>query len=185
MERRKAMNKRLNLVLRGLLIVLMLGGCGVTGGGELLSFQTIVQDNNLNDDERETPGISIMASSQEVDNFVRDVVKVDPQAPDQRQRLVDKLRQLDYKRSFAILVTQGQKGPRGFQIAVQQVTQQDDRITVQAQFIGPKPGEGQPMVVPDPYTLVAVAKESAWGRQMQFALVADGKVVAETMHFIP
>jgi hypothetical protein len=185
MERRKAMHKRINLVLQGLLIVLMLGSCGVTGGGEVLSFQTIVQDNNLNDDERETPQLYILASTQEVDDFVQDVVKIDPQAPDQRQRLVDKLRQLDYNRSFAILVTQGQKGPRGFQIAVQQVTQQDDRITVQAQFIGPKPGEGQPMVVPDPYTLVAVAKESAWGRQIQFALLADGKMIAEAMHFIP
>ena len=67
---------------------------------------------------------------------------------------------------------------------VQQITRQGDRITVQAQFIGPKPGEGQPMVSPDPYNLVIVTKEDMWGRQMQFALVADGKVVAETTHFM-
>jgi hypothetical protein len=179
------MKKQSSLLLLGLLIVFIISGCGMIGGGELLSFQTIVQDNNLNDDERETPQLYIISSTQEVDDFVRNVVKVDPQAPDQRQRLVDKLRQLDYKRSFAILVTQGQKGPRGFQIVVQQISRQGDRVTVEAQFVGPGPGEGQPMVSPDPYTLVAVVREVALGRQMQFALVADGKVVAETTHFIP
>ena len=67
---------------------------------------------------------------------------------------------------------------------MQQITRQDDRVTVEAEFIGPKPGEGQPMVNFDPCHLVAVSKDGAWGRQIQFELVASGKVVAEATHFI-
>ena len=178
------MCKRFLWLMLGLTTLLMLNMCGLQGNGQPLPFNTIVQDNNLNDDEKEAPTLYIIATSRETAEFSRDVVKLDPQIPDQRQRLVDKLTQLDYNDSFAILILQGQKPPRGFRISVQQITRQSDRVIVHATFDGPGPGEGQPMVSPDPFTLVTVTQEGTWGKRVQFELVTDGKVVAQATHFI-
>jgi hypothetical protein len=178
-------HNRYHWLLLVLFFMTALSSCGVQGSGQPVQFQTLAQGGVLGSyREVDTPEIQIIAGAQDIDNLIPYLPGNPPRASDNAD-LVSQLRQLDYTHFFAVLITQGQKEPRGFKVMVQQITRQDDRITVQAQFIGSGPGEGQPMVSPDPYHLVAVTKDGAWGRQMQFALVADGKVVAETMHFIP
>jgi hypothetical protein len=167
-----------------------MSGCGVSGSrlqgnGQPLQFQTLAQGGVLGTyREADPPEVQIIAGAQDIDSLARQLPGNPPRASDNPD-FVNKLRLLDYTHCFAILVTQGLKQPRGFQVTVQQITRQDDRVRAEANFIGPKLGEGQPMVSPDPYHLVAVSKDGAWGRQIQFELVADGKVVAEATHFIP
>ena len=164
--------------------VTTLSSCGVQARGQPIQFQTLAQGGVLGTyREVDTPEIQIIAGAQDIDTLTPHLPGNPPRASDNAD-LVNQLRQLDYSHFFAVLVTQGQKDPRGFKVMVQQITRQNDQVTVQAEFVGPKPGEGQPMVVFDPYHLVAVAKDGVWGRQMQFALVAEGKVVAETTHMI-
>jgi hypothetical protein len=182
----KAMYKRLVVFT---ILILALSGCGVSGmslqGNGQPLLQTLAQGGVLGSyREADPPEAQIIAGAQDIDSLARQLPGNPPRASDNPD-LVNKLRQLDYTRFFAILVTQGQKEPRGFQMMVQQITRQDDHVTVQTQFIGPKPGEGQPMVVFDPYHLVAVSKDGAWARQIQFELAADGKVVAHVAQFIP
>lgn len=178
------MHTRLNILLVGLVIGLTLGGCGVQASGQPLTFRSLAQDSILRSDPKdETSVIRIIASSQEIDQLIHEFG--DPPPLQLAPQLVEQLRQLDYMRYFAVLVTQGQKESLGFKVTVQQITRQDDQVTVQAEFVGPKPGEGQPAVVFDPYHLVAVSKDGSWGRQMQFELIANGKVATKTAHFIP
>jgi hypothetical protein len=178
------MHTRLNMMLIGLVIVFMLSGCGVQASGQPLTYRSLAQDSILRSDPKdETPVIRIIANGQEIDQLIHQFG--DPPPLQLAPQLVEQLRQLDYTHSFAVLVTQGQTGPRSFRVTVQQITRQNDQVTVQAEFVGPKPGEGQPMVVLDPYHLVAIIKDGVWGRQVQFDLIAEGKVVAKTAHFIP
>jgi hypothetical protein len=177
------MNQHCRLLWLGLVLIIALSSCGVQASGQPLQFQTLAQDSILRSNPKdETPMVRIIATAQEIDQLMHQFG--DPPPLQIAPQLVNQLHQFNYNSSFAVLVTQGQTGPHGFRVTIQQITRQDDRVMVQSQFIGPKPGEGQPMVSPDPYHLVAVSKEGAWARQIQFELVANGKTVAEATHFI-
>src|SRR5436305_885700 len=90
------------------IMVFMFSGCGVRESGQALSFKTLMQDSELGIyRDVAAPEIFVIANAQEVDALAHNILNVDPQAPDQRQHLVDQLRQIDFDRSFAILVTPG------------------------------------------------------------------------------
>jgi len=167
-----------------ILLIALLNGCGVPGGGQALPFHTLSQGDGLDPQGRDKPVLFVIADAKEIDSFAQNVAKVEPQLDDQRQRLVDQVQKQDYQHVFVILALQGTR-TGGARVTVQQVTRQDDRVVIQAQFFTPPPGQPRPTIQTDPYHLIAVAKEGSWGRPIQFELLADGKQVAVATHVIP
>jgi hypothetical protein len=156
-----------------------------TPAGTILPFTTIAQGEHSSAKQfLEKPHIIITTNVQEVDTALRQVAG-DPPTLERNPHPVEQARQIDYNRFFAILVLQGKQATAGYDVTVQQIVRHDDQVIVRALFVEPKQGEGAAQVGTDPYHLVAVPKEGVWGRQIQFELVADGKVVTQTAHFIP
>jgi hypothetical protein len=83
--------------------------------------------------------------------------------------VVESLRHLDYNRDFALLILQGMSGGNS-QVTVQQIIHQGGRVLVQADFVTPRPGEGQTGNVTDAYHLVVLAKAGFIGQQLHFEL---------------
>jgi len=155
-----------------------------TVAGTNLSFTTIAQGQHLSASLIvHQPSIIIIASAQEVDVALQQAGGNPPELT-ARLHPIDKVRQLDFNRFFAILVLQGKQATSGYGVTVQQVVRQDDQVIVRALFVRPKPGEGAQEVGTDPYHLVTVPKEGTWGREMRFELVDNSNVLTETVHFI-
>jgi hypothetical protein len=86
-----------------------------------------------------------------------------------------KLRQLDYKLTFALIVFQGRKDSSGYDARIERITRSGKTINIYAQFNeleNPKPE------VTSPYHLVQVEKTWAWDQGLLFQLIVDGTVVA-------
>ena len=104
------------------ILIVALSSCGISGSGQPLSFRSLAQDNILRSNPNdETAMIRIIANPEEINQI----------AP----HLVDQLGQLDYNRFFAVLITQGRKGPHGFKITVQPVASAGPNFQM-AMFIG-------------------------------------------------
>ncbi len=145
-----------------------------------LPFETIAQGDGFYTGRgygEEKPSILVIANVDEIDEPGLDVLF--------STELADKLRQLDYDRSFAILVLQGLKSTGGFSVTVQRISRQDNYVTVWVQFVEPALGTRRIAAFTSPYHLVAVSKQGEWGQQTHFVLVTDSEEVAETSHFIP
>jgi hypothetical protein len=183
----------LALMLLAILIMLVVLGprlsSFVTTGvldGQTLPFETIDQGSSIRsyDKMEQLPSIYVIAKVQEVDAFAQNVIGVDPQVNDQRARVAEQLRHLDYDRFFAILVIREITGGNR-SLTVQQVIRQGTQVRVGAKYLDPWPMQGQPDVVAEPYQLIAVSKEGTWGQAIDFELFVGGQVVARTDHVIP
>jgi hypothetical protein len=153
-------------------------------GGQTLSFDTVAQGGALRGSPSQydnRPTIWVIASAQEIDTILRQMAgsptNIEPSP-------VQKLRQLDYTHFFAIIVLQGSKRA-GDGVLVQQISRQENRVRVGATFTSSWPFQGAPGVIADPYHIIAVAKEGAWGQPIDFELFVGGQVVARTTHVIP
>ena len=156
-----------------------------TSAGTILPFTTIAQGEHLSANLFvQQPSIIVIASAQEVDSALR-LAAGDPPKLAMNPHPIEQARQIDYNRFFAILVLQGKQATAGYGVTVQQIVRRSDQMIVHALFVEPKPGEGAAEVGTDPYHLVAVPKGGTWGQDVRFELVDQGKVVAETTHFIP
>lgn len=173
--------------------VLIIGALGVSlylfltrnenGRSENLPFRSIAQgpkpgDSGLTQYTSNEPVLFIAARLEEVNDLSPWLLPQEPQA-------VEQLRQISYDHEFAVLVMHGDVGSDGYGIAVQQVQRSDSIITIQANFITPKPGIVEEMFVDSPYHLIAVSKEGTWGGQFRLVLMNGSTPVAETTHFIP
>ncbi len=165
--------------LLGLLVLLFtITACKPQEGA--LPFETVAQGDGFHTGRGyggEEPNLLIIAGFDEIDEPGLDV-----QLPSE---LANELRQLDYDRFFAILVLQGLKSTGGFSVTVQQISRQDNHITVLVQFVEPALGTRRIAAFTSPYHLVAVSKRGEWGQQINFVLVTDSEEIAETSHFIP
>lgn len=144
---------------------------------EELPFETLAQRDFINYRE-ENPALLVITNDDEIKTLVPNVLVEDP-------ALADQLRQLDYDRSFAILVLQGQKRSTGYAVTVKQIVRQGNQVTIDADFVEPLPSTFRKPAFTSPYHLVAVSKEGQWGQEIKFVLVVNGETVAETTHFIP
>jgi hypothetical protein len=145
-----------------------------------LSFETIAQGDGFYTGQGyggEKPNLLVTASLDEINKPGLDV-----QFPSE---VADQLRQLDYDRFFTILVLHGRVGSTRVSVTVQQITRQDEKVTIRAEFVKPSPGTRSEPAFTSPYHLVAVSKRGEWGQQIHFVLVVDSEEVAETSHFIP
>lgn len=124
-----------NILYIGLLVLLLLSGCGGQGG-EALSFETIDQGDVLNPSGRDAPRIVVVTSQQEIDQVAQDVMAINPDIEDQRWQAAESLRQLNYETTFAVLVLQGTR-TAGSQVTVQRILWRDNTVQVYAKFATP------------------------------------------------
>jgi hypothetical protein len=165
-------------LLAGAMLLFTIVAC--TPQIEELSFKTISQGDGFYTGQsygEEKPGIFVISNVDEIDEPGLDIMFP--------TKLADELRQLDYDRFFAILVLQGQKRSSGYSVTVKKIVRQGKQVSVYAEFKEPKIGTRRTWVFTSPYHLVAVFKSGNWGQNINFLLEADGKVVAESYHFIP
>lgn len=149
-------------------------------GEQQLPFETIAQSDGFYTGQGyggEEPSLLIIANPDEVDKPGLDVIFP--------AELAGQLRQLDYERVFTVLVLQGLKHTGGYSVTVQQISRQDDRVNVYADFGNPAPATFRHQAFTSPYHLVTVSKEGGWGQPITFVLIANGEPVAEVTHFIP
>jgi hypothetical protein len=180
---KKMFNQRSVLTVKSLCLALLAGLilCGCKGPEpQDLPFETIIQGDGFYTGQgygREEPNILVIAGPDEVDKPGLDV-----QFPSE---VAHKLRQLDYSRSFVILVLQGRKPSSGYQVTIQQIAQHGDRVIVQAEFTEPQSKTFTRPAFTSPYHLVSVSRQGRWGQQIHFVVRTDDKEVAETFHRIP
>ncbi len=145
-----------------------------------LPFSTLAKEDGFSlgpGYQGKEPGLLVIADPKQIENPGLDLAL----PPD----LAEKLRTLDYRRSFALFVFQGLKGIGGYQVTVQQVELQGSQVTVRVEFIEPKPGTRARQVVTSPYHLIAIEKKGYWGTRFHFVLLRDNQNVAETTSYIP
>jgi hypothetical protein len=159
------------LILTGLL------GCNALAPRTPLPFQTLIQR-----DFPSSPNIKarleLAATAREGDNLaysIRDVPAT----------VTDSLRQLDYNRSFALLVVRESVGTSGSRITVDEITRQGDQVTVRVRLDSPAPDTIQLQSFMAPYHLLTVSKVGTWGLPIHFRVLAEGEVIAEATHIIP
>jgi hypothetical protein len=159
-----------------------------TAAGQSLSFTTVAKelDYNSNPSRRE-PQVLVITSAQDFETALR-LVAGDPPSLTTSPHPIEQARQLDYSRSFAILVLQGRQGTSGYSVTVDRMDRQGDRVQVLAAFVRPNDVEGPvatSAILTDPYHLIAIEKMGAWQQEIRFELVEKDQAVVETTHYIP
>lgn len=153
---------------------------------QTLSFETIEQEENLQNPEGDyaytepTPALLIIAKPEEVD--------VPGLGVQFHPVLAERLRVLDYRRNFAVVILRGYLGATSpsYTIDILNVIQGGNEITLKT-HLGEPEGDGWTRpAFSSPYHIILVHKEGGkWNRKIQFALEVDGQVVQEHTHFIP
>jgi hypothetical protein len=93
-----------------------------------------------------------------------------------------RLRDMDWEAYFVVIAFQGLNGDG---VTIKRITQQGQRITVQAQFKQLGPGETGPGITSPLHVVKAEKNNQMVGQEFQFSLVVDGTTVANTSHFVP
>ena len=135
-------------------------------------------ENGYGSDKKE-PGIVVITDIDEVENPGTDVqLSMD---------LVDKLRTVDYKKNFGVIVIRGllQGTSPKYSVDILRVIREGDTVTIQAHFGETGPHDVIQQAFSSPYHIIRVTKAGEWDRDIHFVLDADGKEVANTTHFIP
>jgi hypothetical protein len=164
----------------GLSLLLNCTGCATVDRGTLLPFSTVAQDEAQGGFVRrndEQPEIYIFATTQDVEDFVPELIN--------HLFLADQLRRLDYDEVFGVLVTQGLKLSGGHRATVKHIRRQGERVDIETEFIDPTQEDIVSFGTTAPLHLVAVRKEGMWDQPIQFRILVDDVVVAETTHAIP
>jgi len=159
----------LYILLLPMLLMLLLSACGPQEV-ELL-FNTIEQADYSPKYEDKEPSLVIIAS---VDEANRLNGWISPEA-------LEQLREIDYKRSFAVVAFLGWQSTGHEGIRIERVVRQGNAVSIYAQ-VGRPTGETR---ISSPYHLIKIQKTGRWGTNVDFALVVDGTTVASQSHRIP
>ncbi len=165
---------------RSTILFWFLGCLTLTSCTSELSFTTIEHETSARMAGRyrePEANIVIVASEAEIDILGE---WVNPEAKQQ-------LEQLNYKRSFAILVLHGWRGrcTDRYHITIQEIQRENNTVKVQAEFEAPEPNTGCNLGATSPYHLVTVSKRGKWDQVVTFLLMDGETIVAETEHYIP
>lgn len=155
--------------------------------GQPVTFTTIVREGvvrgNL-DAYPAIPAVYIISSHNDLDHLAQPIFGVDPALPDQTQRFVARLRNLDYRQLIAIVVLSGQRGGCDT-FTIRRLTRWNARVIIHADFATSGWGRGCPAVVTDPGYLLTVAKADLPPTPIQFGLWDGWHTVATTTVSIP
>ena len=164
---------RRSLLLLGVCLGLLLIGMLYANSGKVpVPFTSLAHDQNLGRPYNRyivgVPDLLVIADPSDVDQLD---TYLRLGAPHDRYPLsiLEALHQLDYTRDFALLALQGMSGGNSH-VTIQQIIRQGGRVLVQAEFVTPRPGEGQTGNGTDAYHLVAVERAGFTGQQLHFEL---------------
>lgn len=151
------------------LVAMLLGTC--TPQKEELSLETIEQADYSPKYEDKDPGLVIIASADEanqLDGWVS-------------SEALEQLREMDYKRFFAVVVFLGWQ-PTGHEgIRIERVVRQGNAVSIYA-LVGRPTGETEES---SPYHIVKIQKVGRWSTTIDFTLVIEETTVASQSHYIP
>ncbi|HEY4690271.1 MAG TPA: hypothetical protein VIK33_13230 [Anaerolineae bacterium] len=179
------MNKQ-QVLRSGLMSLVFLAGPILNGCANLqpqdLSFETISQGvgfpTGRSYDGKE-PNFLVITEPREVD---------DPGLGVQfTSELVEQLRGVDYRRSFAIVVFRGLLSAlnREYTVDIFQITRLGDKVVLKVHLGVPRPGSITSPAYSSPYRAIVVSKEGEWAREISFVLEVDGQAVIERTYFVP
>jgi hypothetical protein len=124
------------------------------------------------------PKLFVFASPEDVNITVPGVQIV--------EHLKSQLRALDYRRYLAVLVLNGEIGfYLNDDVTIQQVNRTGKVVTIRFEYPDSAMGKGKKSSTSSPYALIAVSKNGRWNEAITFVLIKNGKVVEQTVHFIP
>ena len=136
----------------------------------------------LPDERRKTPAIIVIASKQDALRFAADVFDVDPRLDSDVSMIhpAELVYQVDYQREFVIFVSQGAGRAAPSRAMIQTITRDNDQVVVNTEF-----GDLASEATTEHFDIVAISKSGSWNRVIQFDLVVDDDVLAQTTHFVP
>jgi len=154
-----------------LTIVVILAGMTACGPREIeLPFETIERIDYGDYSIRE-PRLILITTPQEIDQ-VEGLIT---------QEALDRLAELDLGQYFAIAVFRGTQATSGYDVIVERVARQGDKIVIRAQFWEPSPHYAVLDEVTSPYHLISVPRDS--GVLQETELVFQSLVVTPTPPF--
>ncbi len=161
----------------GLMLGAAFGLSACKPGPQALRFETIDRDNDVAGlpYESSKPGLIVVAQPQEVDSLtglINENARVN-------------LQTLDYSDYFALLVLQGRKPSGGYKTNITRVTRSENTVTINVEFMEPRPDEEKIAVETFPYQLIQVRKIGTWGQEITFNLIMGQARVVSVSRFIP
>ena len=174
------MSKRFEFLCVTVLAILLVGTACRPKEIEL-PFDSIEQIPQMQTDkqwrERE-PGLMVMAGPE-------DLAQTDDLFSDDAQA---QLQSLGFDQYFAVAVFEGLQGylfPPPFGIEVQRVTKKGSVVTIHSATHRPTGEVERYPVEVSPYHLVKIQREKVKRGEIEFALIVDGKRVAQQTHRLP
>lgn len=155
----------------GLTIMIALIGMTACGTKETeLPFETI-ERSNYGDYSIHEPCVVLVTNRQEIDRL-RGLIS---------QASLDQLAELDFQQYFAITVFRGTQATSGYDVIVERVTRQGNKIMIRAQFWEPSPHLEIFNEVTSPYHLIKVRRYDSVSQETE--LVLQSLVVTPTPPF--
>ena len=154
-----------------LIIVVILIGMTACGPRETeLPFETI-ERSDYGDYSIREPRVVLVTSRQEIDQLEGLV----------SQESLDQLAELDFQQYFAIAVFRGAQATSGYDVIVERVARQGDKMVIYAQFWEPSPHWEILNEVTSPYHLIRVRRDD--GVSQETELVFQRLLVTPTPPF--
>ncbi len=154
-----------------LTIVVILMGMTACGVGETeLPFETI-ERSDYGDYSIHEPRVVLITNRQEIDQL-KGLIS---------QAALDQLAELDFQQYFAIAVFRSTQATSGYDVIVERVTRQGDKIVIRAQFWAPSPHLEIFNEVTSPYHLIKVRRDNSVSQETE--LVLQSLVVTPTPPF--
>ncbi|MBM3301954.1 MAG: protease complex subunit PrcB family protein [Deltaproteobacteria bacterium] len=137
-------------------------------------------------EQRQTPRIGKLHESKEPGLMIigrpQELAQVYPFVSPDAQLLLE---EVDFDDYFVAVVFQGWKPTDSYGAQVRRITQTDEVVTLYAHFTERDPERVAAHVVTSPYHVVKVRRPDPTGKEIEFLLNADGRVVSSRKHFIP
>lgn len=157
-----------------------------------LRFETIDQDDGhyWGTHQGKEPKLLVLTDSEEIAALYRVVsqpaTRVNTDSGETWQYPDWRLQGMDWEAFFVVIAFQGRRQTTGYSVTIQRITQQRQSINIRAQFDAPEPLHTVHELVTSPLHVVKVQKsDELRGKEFQFSLVVNGRIVAETSHLLP
>lgn len=162
--------KRCRYFLWLTIIVTLMGMTACETRETELPFETI-ERSDYGDYSIHEPCVVLITNRQEIDQL-KGLIS---------QATLDQLAELDFQQYFAIAVFRGTQATSGYDVIVEHVTRQGDKIVIRAQFWAPSPHLEIFNEVTSPYHLIKVRRDDSVSQETE--LVLQSPVVTPTPPF--
>jgi hypothetical protein len=99
--------------------------------------------------------------------------------------VLDQVSETDFSQFLVLAVFQGYHGVVNYSVEVEDVTRNENVITVDARFLEPAPGEALENIESSPYYVLRIKKTPDLRGEFIFVLIADGVEITRQSQVIP